>query len=109
MVVAGFRVNTHGSAYTHGKTQWLQDKAVVRHKYFELEENLLAGQQISVLSLAKVCAISWNFGEKVVGEITSGQLINPSTKVQGRTHGKGASALADSDGFYLFHLWTLNN
>ena len=69
MVATGFCVNTRGGAYEHGKARPLQDKAAVAHKYFELEENLLAGQRISVLSLANVCAVSWKFANKVVGEI----------------------------------------
>ncbi len=47
-------------------------------------------KQISVLSLAKACAISWNFAKKVVGEIENGQLIDPRTKVQEHTQGKDA-------------------
>ncbi len=43
MVAAGFCVNTRGGAYEHGKARPIQDKAVVAQKYFELEENLLAG------------------------------------------------------------------
>jgi hypothetical protein len=82
---------------------------VVAHKYIELEDSLLAGQRMSVLVLAKVCAISWNFAKKDVGEIESGQLINPRKKVQGRTQGKGALTLLDGDSFYLLHLQTLNN
>ncbi len=69
MVAAGFYLNIRGGAYKHGKAQMLQDKAAVAHNYFELEENLLAGQQISVLSLAKACVISRNFAKRVVGEI----------------------------------------
>jgi hypothetical protein len=82
---------------------------VVAQKYFELEENLLAGQHISVLSLAKVCAVSWGFANKVIGEIESGQLINPRMTVQGHNRGAGAMTLSDRDGFYLLHLWRLNN
>ncbi len=59
--------------------------------------------------MAKACAIIWIFAKKVVGGIESGQLIDPRTKVQGRTHGKGALVLLDSDGFYLLHIFTLNN
>jgi hypothetical protein len=109
MVAAGFHINTRGGAYKHGKARPLQDKAAVACKYFELEDNLLAGQHMSVLSLATACAISWNFAKRVVGEIESGQLIYCKTKVQGRTHSYGALMLLDGDGFYLLHLWTLNN
>ena len=109
MVAAGFCVNTRGGAYEHGKARPLQDKAAIAHKYFELEENLLAGQRISVQSLANVCAVSWGFANKVVGEIESGQLVDPKMKVQGRTHGAGALKLSFEDGFYLLHLRKLNN
>ncbi len=107
MVAAGICVNTRGGAYKHGKARLLQDKAMVAHKYFELEENLLVGQQISILSLAKACAMNRNFPKRVVGDIESGQLTDPRTKVQGHMHGKGALALLDGNGFYLLHLWTL--
>ncbi len=53
MIAAGFCVNTHGGPYEHGKARPIQDKAAVDQKYFELEENLLAGQRISVLSLLR--------------------------------------------------------
>ena len=69
----------------------------------------MAGQSISVLSLAKECAVSWGFAYKVVEEIKNGQLIDPRTMVQGRKCSNGAIALSDEDGFYLFHLWKLNN
>ena len=36
-------------------------------------------------------AVSWRFANKVVGEIESGQLVNPKMKVQGRTHSAGAA------------------
>jgi hypothetical protein len=109
MVAADFCVNARGGAYEHGKAKPIQDKAAVTQKYFELEENLLAGQRISVLSLAKVRAVSWGFANKVIGEIESSQLINPRTTVQGRKCGAGAMTLLDGDGFYLLHLWRLNN
>ncbi len=69
----------------------------------------MAGQSISVLSLAKACIVSCFFANKVVGEIENGQLIDPRTSVQGRKRGNGAMALTDEDGFYLLHLWKLNN
>jgi hypothetical protein len=65
MVVAGFCINQHGGAYVHGKSRPLQDKALVAQKYFDLEENLLAGQHISVLSLAKASSVSWGFAKKL--------------------------------------------
>jgi hypothetical protein len=104
MEAAGFCVNSRGGTYENGKAQPLQDKAAIAHKYFELKENLLAGRRISVLSLANACAVSWGFANKVVGEIESGQLIDPKMKIQGRTHGAGALTLSDADGFYLLHL-----
>jgi hypothetical protein len=61
MEAAGFYVNSRGGAYKNGKARPLQDKAAIAHKYFELEENLLAGQRISVLSLANACVASWGF------------------------------------------------
>jgi hypothetical protein len=109
MVAAGFCVNTRGGTYEHGKARPIQDKAAVAQKYFELEENLLAGQCISVLSLAKACAVSWGFAIKVIGDIESGQSINPRMTVQGGKRGAGAMTLSDGDGFYLLHLWRLNN
>ncbi len=74
-----------------------------------MEDNLLAGQHVSNLSLANACAVSWKFANKVVGEIQSGKLIDPTMKVQGRKHGDGALTLLDGDGFYLLHLQKLNN
>jgi hypothetical protein len=109
MVAAGFCINNQGGAYKNGKARPLQDKAAVAHKYFELEGNLLAGQRISVQSLANACAVSWGFANKVVGEIESGQLVDPKMKVQGCTHGAGALTLSFEDGFYLLHLRKLNN
>ena len=109
MVAAGFCINQRGGTYINGKACPLQDKAAVAKKYFDLEENLLAGQHISVQSLAKTPSVSWGFANKVVGEIESGLLIDPSTKAQGRICGDGALALTDEDGFYLLHLWKLNN
>ncbi len=103
MVATGFCVNTHGGTYEHGKALLMQDKALIAQKYFELEENLLESQHISVLSLAKVCAVSWRFATKVIGEIESSQLINPRTTVQGRKRGAGAMTLSDGGGFYLCH------
>ncbi len=108
MVVAGFCINQRGGAYVNGKAQPLQDKAAVQ-KYFDLEENLFAGQHISVLSLANVSSISWGFAKKVVEEIESGLLIDPAAKAQGRIRGDGALNLMDRDGFYLLHLRKLNN
>jgi hypothetical protein len=58
MVVAGFCINQHGGTYVHGKARPLQDKAAVAQKYFDLDENLFAGQHISVLSLAKASSLS---------------------------------------------------
>jgi hypothetical protein len=109
MNTAGYCVDSRGGAYKNGKAQPLQDKATIAHKYFELEENLLAGQRISVLSLANACAVSWGFANKVVREIESGQLINPKMKIQGRTHDACALTLLDADSFYLLHLQNLNN
>ena len=97
MVAAGFCVNTRGGAYEHGKAQPLQDKAAAAHKYYDLEDNLLAGQHVSNLSLANACAVSWKFANKVVGEIQSGKLIDPTMKVQGRKHGDGALTLLLED------------
>ncbi len=76
---------------------------MVARKYFELEENLLAGQSISVLSLANACSISWKFAKKVVGEIENGQLIDPRMTVSGQKRGR-ALTLTDGDGFYLLLL-----
>ena len=104
MVAVGFCINSRGGTYKHGKARQLQDKAAFAHKYFDLEDNLLAGQQVSVLSLANACAVSWKFANKVVGEIQSGKLIDPRMKVQGCKHGVGALKLSDRDGFYLLHL-----
>jgi transposase len=109
MVAAGFYVNSRGGTFEHGKAQPIQDKVAVARKYFEHEENLLAGQSISVMSLAKACFVSWGFASKVVGEIENGQLIDPRTSVQGRKRGNGAITLTDGDGFYLLHLRKLNN
>ena len=109
MVAAGFCINQRGGAYINGKARPLQDKAAVAKKYFDLEENLLAGQHISVQLLAKASSVNWGFANKVVGEIESGLLIDPSTKAQGRICGDGALALTDEDGFYLLHLQNLNN
>ncbi len=72
MEAAGFCINSRGGAYKNGKARPLQDKAAITHKYFELEENLIVGQRISVLSLANACAISWGFANKQVGKIESG-------------------------------------
>ncbi len=69
MVAAGFCVNSCGGAFENGKARPIQDKVVVARKYFELEENLLAGQSISILSLANACSVSWKFAKKVVGEM----------------------------------------
>ena len=49
MVVACFCINQRGGTYFHGKARPLQDKAVVAQKYFELEESLLAGQNVFLL------------------------------------------------------------
>ena len=106
MAAAGICVNSRGGTFEHGKARPTQDEVAVARKYFEHEENLLAGQSISVLSLAKACAVSWGFANKVVGEIENGQLIDP---VQGRKRGNGAMTLTDGDGFYLLHLRKLNN
>ena len=108
MVAAGFCVNSRGGAFENGKARPIQDKVVVARKYFELEENLLAGQSISVLSLANACSVSWKFAKKVVGEIENGQLIDPRTTVSGQKRGR-ALTLTDGDGFYLLHLRKLNN
>ncbi len=59
MVLAGFCINQRGGAYVNGKARPLQDKAVVTKKHFELEESLLAGQRISVISLTNARAVSW--------------------------------------------------
>ena len=59
MVVAGFCINQRGGAYVNGKARPLHDKAAVAQKYFELEESLLAGQRISVISLTNARAVSW--------------------------------------------------
>ena len=69
----------------------------------------MAGQRISVLFLAKACAVTWGFANKVIGEIETGQLIDPRTTVQGHKHGAGAMTLSYGDGFYLLHLRRLNN
>ena len=109
LVAAGFCVNARGGAYENGIAQPIQDKAAVAQKYFDLEENLLAGEQISVLSLADACAVSWKFAKKVVNEIENGQLIDPKTIVRGRKHSYGAMILSDGDCFYLLHLRNLKN
>ncbi len=109
MVVAGFCINQHGGAYINSKARPLQDKALIAQKYFDLEENLLAGLHISVLSLAKASSVSWGFTKKVVEEIKSGLLIGPATKAQGRICGDGALTLTEGDGFHLLHLRKLNN
>ena len=67
MIATGFCVNARGGTYEHGKARPLQDKAAVAHKYFDFEDNLSAGQHISVLSLNNACDVSWNFANKVVG------------------------------------------
>ena len=58
LVAAGFCVNARGGAYENGVARPIQDKAAVAQRYFDLEENPLAGEQISVLSLADACAVS---------------------------------------------------
>ncbi len=57
------------------KVQPLYDKAAVTQKFFELEESLMAGQHISVLSLAKASSVSWGFAKKVVEEIETWLII----------------------------------
>jgi hypothetical protein len=69
MEAAGFCINSHGGAYKNGKARPLQDKAAIAHTYFELEENLLVGQCISVLSLANACAVSWPHPSHRVGAV----------------------------------------
>jgi hypothetical protein len=64
---------------------------------FELEESLLVGKRISVLSLASACAVSLWFTNIVVGEIESGLLIDPVTKTQGWICSDGALTLMDRD------------
>ena len=104
MIATGFCINACVGTDEHGKARPLQDKATVSHKYFDLEDNLSAGQHVSVLSLANAYAVSWKFANKVVGEIQSGKLIDPGMKVQGRKHSDSALTLLDGGGFYLFHL-----
>ncbi len=65
MVVAGFYIDQRGGAYVNGKARPLQDKAAVAQIFFDLEENLLADQHISVLSLAKASSVSWGFAKKL--------------------------------------------
>ncbi len=61
LVAAGFCVNARGGAYENGVARPIQDKAAVAQRYFDLEENLLAGEQISVLSLAAWLGIPAEF------------------------------------------------
>jgi hypothetical protein len=59
-------INTCGGTNKNGKARPIQDKAAVTEKYFDLEENLLAGQQISLLSLAKECDVSGGLLKKLL-------------------------------------------
>ena len=43
MVAAGFCINNHGGAYENGKAYPIQVKAAVAAKYFEMEDDLVAG------------------------------------------------------------------
>ena len=85
MVEAGFCINKRGGAYENEKANPIQVKAVVAAKYFEMEDNLVAGGHISVNALAAASKCSWNFANKVVRDIQSGQLVDPQTVVSNRS------------------------
>jgi len=53
MVAAGFCINNHGGAYENGKAYPIQVKALVAAKYFEMEDDLVAGGRVSSNALAK--------------------------------------------------------
>jgi hypothetical protein len=74
-----------------------------------MEDNLVAGGRISVNALAAASKCSWNFANKVVGDIQSGQLVDPRTVVSNQARGVGVLSLSDDDCLYLLALQRFNN
>ena len=108
MVEAGFCINKHGGAYENGKTNSIQVNAVVAAKYFEMEENLVVGERVSVNALAAASKCSWHFANKVVRDIQSGQLVNPRTVVSNWAHGVGGLSLSEDYCLYFLALRRFN-
>ena len=109
MVAAGFCINNHGGAYENGKAYPIQVKATVAAKYFEMEDDLVAGGRVSINALAKACKCGWNFANRVVGEIQNGQLVDPRTVVADRARGVGVLTLSVDDCLHLLALRRMNN
>jgi len=105
----GYSINQSGGVYRRGKSKPFESIATTASKFFELQQQLQPGEEVSLRALAKAAQCSTKFARKVIDQIEEGHLIDPATQELTRARGAGAMTLTDDDGLYLLHLRMINN
>jgi hypothetical protein len=105
----GYSINMNGGVYCRGKAKSFEMIAFTASKYFELEQGLQPGEEVSLRALAAAAQCSTTFAKKVKDQIGNGDLIDPATQILTRARGSGALTLSDDDGLYLLSLRRINN
>jgi hypothetical protein len=102
-------MDTLSTRYRRGKARSFEMIAFTASKYFELEQGLQPGEEVSLRALAAAAQCSTTFAKKVIDQIGNGDLIDPATQILTRAHGAGALTLSDDDGLHLLSLRMINN
>ena len=105
----GYSINMNGGVYCRGKAKSFEMIAFTASKYFELEQGLQPGEEVSLRALAAAAQCSPKFAKKVKDQIGNGDLIDPATQILTRARASGALTLSDDDGLHLLSLQRINN
>ena len=100
----GYSININGGVYRRGKAKSFEMIAFTASKYFELEQGLQPGEEISLCALAAAAQCSTTFTKKVKDQIGNGDLIDQATQIHTGARSSGALTLSDDDGLHLLSL-----
>ena len=74
----GYSINKNGGVYRRGKSKPFESIAFTASKFFELQQQLQPGGEVSLRALAKAARCSTTIARKVIDQIEEGHLIDPS-------------------------------
>jgi transposase len=96
-------INDSGGYYQHGKPYDIVRKQQIAVMYERLKKEA-GGGRVSHRTLARAASVSHKYAGKIIEEVKSGELINPTTVKQARSTGAGSKTLDIDDEMLLLRL-----
>jgi len=99
---SGCNLNVNGGVYKNGEAYNIQKKIEVARKYGSMKEESFG--PVSGRSLAKEAGVSPTFALKIISEVESGKILDPSKMVPNRRRGIGSLTFTEIDEAVLLAL-----